>query len=99
MQNLGKLLVELLAENKRGKEAVTKFLKAAGHDLCHENRRELAEAFGLSLPLVSPPCPMKMSLAGAASSTVTKSTAIPDPNPTRPPTSSIFKLWSVSSAP
>ena len=27
--------------------AVIKFLAATGHDLCHENRRELAEAFGL----------------------------------------------------
>lgn len=30
-----------------GREAVRKFLTAGGHDLCHENRRELAAAFGL----------------------------------------------------
>jgi hypothetical protein len=32
------------------REAVKKFLSASGHDLCHENRAELAAAFGLELP-------------------------------------------------
>ena len=34
---------------------VRKFLMASGHDLCHENRRELAEAFGLTDVLPKPP--------------------------------------------
>lgn len=36
-------------------EAVKKFLTADGNDLCHENRRELAEAFGLQDLVPEPP--------------------------------------------
>lgn len=40
-------LCEALQLLKEQKAAVKKFLEAEGHDLCHENRCELAEAFGL----------------------------------------------------
>ena len=35
------------AECKRLHDAVVKYLSAKGHDLCHENRQELAQAFGI----------------------------------------------------
>ncbi len=35
------------AEREACKSAVLKFLSAKGHDLCHENRQELALAFGI----------------------------------------------------
>jgi hypothetical protein len=40
--------VKLRDDAARKRAAVEKFLKADGHDLCHEERRELASAFGLA---------------------------------------------------
>lgn len=47
--------VYLRAENLRLRDAVNKFLAASGHDLCHENRKELAAAFGLDFVFPSLP--------------------------------------------
>ncbi len=42
-------LEEAEAENVRLKAAVAKFLIANGHGLCHDNRGELAAAFGIEI--------------------------------------------------
>lgn len=44
-------------------EAVKKFLSATGHDLCHENRAELAAAFGLEVPPGFPRLPPENEFA------------------------------------
>lgn len=47
-------VTDAFAEHQAGeaglREAVRKFLFSAGHELCHENRRELALAAGIELP-------------------------------------------------
>lgn len=40
-------LALLIREREALRDAIKKFLSAEGHDLCHENRRELAAAAGL----------------------------------------------------
>jgi hypothetical protein len=51
------VIQEAMARPDPLQAAVDRFLREAGHGLCHENRKELAEAFGIELPSIEAwPC-------------------------------------------